>query len=473
MGKPRGFIEIERNEPGYRPVPERIKDFNEVECHPTDKQIVEQSSRCMDCGVPFCHGCGCPLNNVIPEINDLVCHGMWQEALKVLLTTSNFPEITGRICPALCEAACTVGINSEPVTIRQIEIWLAEKGFSEGAIRPCPPTHRTGKKVAIIGSGPAGLAVADCLNHKGHDVTVYERDGFAGGLLRYGIPDFKLSKKIVQRRVNLMAEEGVCFETGVEIGKDISASFLTKRFDAICLCNGAREPRDLPVPGRELKGIYFAMDYLHQQNSILGGEKIHGQQIIAKGKHVVVIGGGDTGSDCVGTAIRQGAKSVTQLEIMPQPPDSRHDSTPWPLWPYVVRNSSSHKEGCERMWSVLTKCFTGDDSVKKLNLVRLEWETDTAGRPVKMKEIPGSEFSLNAELVLLAMGFTGVKRFGAVEQFNVQIDKRGNVITDADGKTSEPGIFAAGDIASGPSLVVRAIAAGRKLAESINKALLS
>jgi glutamate synthase (NADPH/NADH) small chain len=473
MGKPRGFIEIERNEPGYRPVPERIKDFNEVECHPTDKQIVEQSSRCMDCGVPFCHGCGCPLNNVIPEINDLVCHGMWQEALKVLLTTSNFPEITGRICPALCEAACTVGINSEPVTIRQIEIWLAEKGFSEGAIRPCPPTHRTGKKVAIIGSGPAGLAVADCLNHKGHDVTVYERDGFAGGLLRYGIPDFKLSKKIVQRRVNLMAEEGVCFETGVEIGKDISASFLTKRFDAICLCNGAREPRDLPVPGRELKGTYFAMDYLHQQNAILGGEKIHGQQIIAKGKHVVVIGGGDTGSDCVGTAIRQGAKSVTQLEIMPQPPESRHDSTPWPLWPYVVRNSSSHKEGCERMWSVLTKSFTGDDSVKKLNLVRLEWETDTAGRPVKMKEIPGSEFSLKAELVLLAMGFTGVKRFGAVEQFNVQIDKRGNVITDADGKTSEPGIFAAGDIASGPSLVVRAIAAGRKLAESINKALLS
>jgi glutamate synthase (NADPH/NADH) small chain len=461
-------MEISRKEPGYRPIPERVKDFDEVEYTPTDKQIVEQSARCMDCGVPFCHGCGCPLNNVIPEINDLVCHGQWRDALKVLLTTSNFPEFTGRICPAPCEAACTVGINGDPVTIRQIEIWLAEKGFSEGAIRPAPPTSRTGKKIAVIGSGPAGLAVADTLNKKGHNVTVYERDGYAGGLLRYGIPDFKLSKKIVQRRVNLMAEEGVCFETGVEIGKDISASFLKKRYDAICLCNGAREPRGLAVPGREMHGIYFAMEYLHQQNALLGGEAIHGDHIHAKGKRVVVIGGGDTGSDCVGTAIRHGASSVTQLEIMPQPPETRHSSTPWPLWPYSVRHSSSHKEGCERMWSVLTKSFTGDKSVKQVNLVRLEWENDNLGRPAKMKEIANSGFSLDADLVLLAMGFTGVKRFGAVEQFGVKIDQRGNVITDAQGQTSEAAIFAAGDIASGASLVVRAIAAGRKLADSID-----
>ena len=468
MGKPKGFIEIQRQDPEYRVVEERLKDFNEVEIRLTDEQVKLQSARCMNCGIPFCHGCGCPLANVIPEMNELIYSGQWRDALKILLSTSNFPEFTGRICPALCETSCTVGINGGPVSVRQLELWLVEKGFAEGAITPSVPVMRTGKKIAVVGSGPAGLAAADILNKKGHSVTVFERDQYAGGLLRYGIPDFKLSKAVVQRRVDLMTAEGVCFETGVEIGKDIAGSYLKSRFDAVCLCNGAKTPRDLPVPGRELGGIHFAMDYLHQQNCRVAGEPVKGQDILAEGKKVVVIGGGDTGSDCVGTALRQGAKAVTQIEIMPQPPEDRHESTPWPQWPYQLRTSSSHKEGCGRMWSVLTKSFSGSGNIKKLNLVKVEWENDKLGRPSKMKEIPGSEFSLDTDMVLLAMGFTGPQKFGAIEQFGVKLDARGNVAVDQDGQTSEQGVFAAGDIAVGPSLVVRAIAAGRKIAETVD-----
>ena len=468
MGKPKGFIEIQRQDPEYRVVEERLKDFNEVEIRLTDEQVKLQSARCMNCGIPFCHGCGCPLANVIPEMNELIYSGQWRDALKILLSTSNFPEFTGRICPALCETSCTVGINGGPVSVRQLELWLVEKGFAEGAITPSVPVMRTDKKIAVVGSGPAGLAAADILNKKGHSVTVFERDQYAGGLLRYGIPDFKLSKAVVQRRVDLMTAEGVCFETGVEIGKDIAGSYLKSRFDAVCLCNGAKTPRDLPVPGRELGGIHFAMDYLHQQNCRVAGEPVKGQDILAEGKKAVVIGGGDTGSDCVGTALRQGAKAVTQIEIMPQPPEERHESTPWPQWPYQLRTSSSHKEGCGRMWSVLTKSFSGSGNIKKLNLVKVEWENDKLGRPSKMKEIPGSEFSLDTDMVLLAMGFTGPQKFGAIEQFGVKLDARGNVAVDRDGQTSEQGVFAAGDIAVGPSLVVRAIAAGRKIAETVD-----
>lgn len=468
MGKPKGFIEIPRQEAEYRPVKERLRDFNEVEIRLSDEQTRQQAARCMDCGVPFCHGCGCPLANVIPEMNDLIYNGHWQEALKILLSTSNFPEITGRICPALCETSCTIGINGNPVAVRQLELWLVEKGFKEGVLKPMPPAARTGRKIAVVGSGPAGLAVADILNKKGHSVTVFEKEKYAGGLLRYGIPDFKLSKAVVQRRIDFMAAEGVVFETGVEIGKEIAGSYLKSRFDAVCLCNGAKVPRDLQVPGRELDGIHFAMDYLHQQNCRVAGEPVKGTEILANGRKVVVIGGGDTGSDCVGTALRQGAKSVTQLEIMPQPPEDRHDSTPWPQWPYQLRTSSSHKEGCERMWNVVTKSFSGSGNVKRLNLIKVEWEADALGRPAKMKELPGSEFSLDADLILLAMGFTGPQKFGALEQFGVKLDARGNVAADPSGQTSEPGIFAAGDVAAGPSLVVRAIAAGRTVAAAVD-----
>ncbi len=468
MGKPKGFIEILRQEPEYRTVEDRLKDFNEVENYLSEEQVKQQAARCMNCGIPFCHGCGCPLANVIPEMNELIYSGQWQEALKILLSTSNFPEFTGRICPALCETSCTVGIHCGPVSVRQLELWLVEKGFSEGVIKPSVPKMRTGKRIAVVGSGPAGLAAADVLNKKGHNVTVFERDKYAGGLLRYGIPDFKLSKTVVQRRIELMTAEGVCFETGVEIGKDIAGSYLKNRFDAICLCNGAKVPRDLQVTGRELDGIHFAMDYLHQQNCRVAGEPVKGQNILAKDKQVVVIGGGDTGSDCVGTALRQGAKNVTQIEIMPQPPAERHESTPWPQWPYQLRTSSSHKEGCKRMWNLLTKSFSGSANIKKLNLVKVEWETDKLGRPVKMKEIPGSEFSIETDLVLLAMGFSGPQKFGAIEQFGVKLDARGNVAVDLDGQTSVQGVFAAGDIAVGPSLVVRAIAAGRKIADSVD-----
>lgn len=467
MGNPRGFLEVDRQEPGYRPKEERVKDFKEVEQRLSDEQIKEQASRCMDCGIPFCHGCGCPLSNMIPEFNDLIYQNKWREALDVLLSTSTFPEFTGRICPALCEASCTLGINADPVSIRQIEVSLVERGFKEGWIQPRIPESRTGKTVAVIGSGPAGLSVADRLNQMGHEVVVYERDKFCGGLLRYGIPDFKLDKDIVQRRIDLMEKEGIKFETGVEIGKDISGDFLLKKFDAVCVTVGARVPRDLPIPGRELDGIHFAMDFLHQQNREVSGEGVAEETISATGKKVLVIGGGDTGSDCVGTSLRQGCDRVVQVEIMPEPPDDRHESTPWPEWPYQKRTSSSHKEGCERMWDVMSTAFAGDSKVEKVEAVKVEWETDPFGRPVKPVKVEGSDFSIDADLVLLAMGFTGVEQPGMIEQLGVKLGARGGVEVDDNGMASVPGVFAAGDSVVGPSLVVRAMDAGRVLANNI------
>jgi glutamate synthase (NADPH/NADH) small chain len=469
MGNPRGFLDIDRKEPGYRPADERVKDFNEVELRLSDDEIKEQAARCMDCGIPFCHGCGCPLSNLIPEFNDFVYNEEWEQALRILYATNNFPEFTGRICPALCEASCTVGLGGEPVAIRQIELSVIEKAYDEGLMKPHRPEKRSGFKVAVIGSGPAGLAVADDLNKQGHNVTVFERDRRPGGLLRYGIPDFKLDKKIIDRRLKIMEAEGVKFENAVNVGVDMSAGFILGRFDAVCLTCGAKGPRDLPIPDRTLKGVCFAMDFLHQQNRRISGEKINEEDILATGKNVLVIGGGDTGSDCVGTSIRQGAASVTQIEIMPEPPEERDTSTPWPLWPYRKRTSSSHREGCERMWNVMSKSFEGKDGfVSGVNAVKVKWDIEN-GRPMKLHEVVDSEFTIKAELVLLAMGFTGTEKPGAMGQFGVELDERGVVKVDEDGETSVKGVFAAGDVASGASLVVRAIAAGKKLALSVDR----
>lgn len=472
MGKPRGFLDIKFKGAKYRSVDERLKDFNEVEVLLTDDEIHQQASRCMDCGIPFCHGSGCPLGNLIPEFNEYVYRGHWKLALGILLSTNDFPEFTGRVCPAPCEASCTAGLHGDPVSIRQIEISLIEKGFREHFIKPSEPKKRTNKTVAVIGSGPAGLTVANQLNKMGHCVTVFEKDQYAGGLLRYGIPDFKLDKRIVQRRIDLMAKEGVRFETSVCIGQDITASFLIKKFDAVCIACGAREPRDLNVPGRNLKNIHFAMDFLAQQNKILGDEKLSEPIISAENKRVVVIGGGDTGSDCVGTSNRQKAASVTQIEILPKPPESRSEKTPWPQWPYQVRTSSSHKEGCNRSWDILTKSFSGiEGKVAKINAVKVSWEISAGGFPVNMKEIPGSEFSIDADLVFLSMGFTGPSDVDALKQFNLKFDNKTNVKTDDNFCVGHEKVFATGDVVSGASLVVRAMKKGRDVAIKINEYL--
>jgi glutamate synthase (NADPH) small chain len=471
MGNPRGFIEIDRKEPGYRTQEERTKDFKEVEKRLTVEETQKQAERCMDCGIPFCHGCGCPLSNLIPEWNDLVAEGKWEDAFRLLSSTNNFPEFTGRICPAPCETSCTAGLGGDAVSIRQIELNLIENAYEKGYFQPQPPEHRTGEKIAIVGSGPAGLALADCLNKSGHQVTVYEKNQKAGGLLRYGIPDFKLEKKIIDRRLDIMIAEGVNFETSVCIGTDIFMEYLQNKFDTIAITVGAETPRDLNVPGRDLNGVHFAMDFLMQQNRRVVGEKLINKPISAKGKNVVVIGGGDTGSDCVGTSIRQGAKSVTQIEIMPEPPAQRSEFTPWPEWPYSLRTSSSHKEGCKRQWDIMTASFIGKNAeLAGINAVKVEWEIDKNGRPSSMKEVPDSEFKIDAELVLLAMGFTGPlqQEQGPILQMNLDLDKRGNILVDENGMTSEEGIFAAGDAASGASLVVRAMIKGRELAASID-----
>ena len=465
MGKPTGFMEYTRELPARRPVAERVSDFREVYQDFPEQKSRLQGARCMDCGVPFCHT-GCPLNNVIPDWNDLVYRDRWREAVRALHATNNFPEFTGRICPAPCEAACVLGINSPPVTIKHIEQAIIEHAFREGWIRPELPPHRTGKRVAVVGSGPSGLAAAQQLNRAGHWVTVFEKADRIGGLLRYGIPDFKLEKRILDRRLEQMTREGVIFKTRKHIGQDIPVEELGGEFDAILLAGGAESPRDLKLPGRELAGIHFAMEYLPQQNRHVAGEAVAGQ-ILAADRHVVIIGGGDTGADCLGTAHRQKPKSVHQLEIMPMPPLERSVNTPWPLWPLQLRTESAHEEGGTREWAVATTRFSGDENgrVKQLHAIRV-------GPPPRFEPIPGADFTIEADLVLIAMGFLGPVKNGMLESLGAQLDARGNVECDANYMTSVPGVFAAGDMRRGQSLVVWAISEGRKAARGIDKYLM-
>lgn len=447
----------------YRPIDERKKDFKEVERNLTAAEIMEQSSRCTECGIPFCHGSGCPLENVIPEMNAAVSAGNYREAWNILSITSNFPEFTARICPALCEGSCTAGVDGSPVMVRQLEKIIVEKAFKEGYITPFMPEKLSGKNVVVVGSGPAGLAVADELMRQGHLVTVFEKNAAPGGLLRYGIPDFKLEKWVIDRRINLMKESGIKFECNTQIGEDVAIEYLCKRFDAVVIAIGTPEARDITVPGRELSNIHLALDFLGGQNRANAGE-MDTPPISVRGKKVVVIGGGDTGSDCVGTSLRQDAKSVLQLEIMPEPPQVRSCSTPWPEWPYQLRTSSSQLEGGERRWNIQTKSFKGKDGkVTALETVQVEWEFTPEGRPLKFKEIPGTEETIPADMIFLALGFTGVSIPNAL---GLNIGARGTL--DAD---HENGIFVVGDSAKGASLVVRAIAHSREVAKEINEYL--
>ncbi len=442
VGKVTGFKEFTRELPVRRPVEERINDYFEVYYQFPEDKVRTQASRCMDCGIPFCHN-GCPVNNIIPDWNDLVYRDHWKEAIRVLHSTNNFPEFTGRICPAPCEAACVLGINEPPVTIKLIEKNIVERAWAEGWIQPEPPEVRTGKRVAVVGSGPSGLAAAQQLNRAGHLVTLFEKNDRLGGLMRYGIPDFKMEKHVLDRRIEQMRAEGVQFQTNAYIGRNIRAEDLRKEYDAILLCGGAEAPRDLKVPGRELKGIHFAMEFLPQQNKRNAGDEVP-NQILATGKRVVIIGGGDTGADCLGTCHRHKAKSVHQFEIMPKPPDERAPSTPWPLWPLQLRAESSHEEGGLRDWAINTTHFTGDENgnVKQLHAVRV-------GPPPKFEPIPGTEFIIETELVLLALGFLGPVKQGMIEQFGLNLDARSNIATDANYMSSVPGIFAAGDMRRG------------------------
>ena len=467
MGNPTGFLEIARVGFERRSVEERLHDWKEVYKEFPEDKLKAQASRCMDCGVPFCHQ-GCPLGNIIPDWNDLVYRGQWQEALLRLLATNNFPEFTGRLCPAPCEGSCVLGINADPVTIKNIEVTIIDRAFKEGIIRPRRPAKRTGKAVAVVGSGPAGLAAAAQLNQAGHWVTVYERADRVGGLLRYGIPEFKMEKSVLDRRLTIMREEGIMFRTNANVGANVSVEELRREFDSILLAGGATLPRDLPVPGRELKGIHFAMDFLPLQNKRCEGDAIPESEFIsAKDKHVVIIGGGDTGADCLGTVHRHGCRSVVQFEILPKPPAERAIDNPWPNWPNIFRTSSAHEEGGERDYCVLTKKFTGENGqVRQLHGVHVEFE----GR--NMREVPGTEFTIDADLVLLAMGFLGAERNGMLEQLGVQINERGNVATNAEKMTNMPGIFAAGDMARGQSLIVWAIREGRQAAKFIDKYLM-
>jgi glutamate synthase (NADPH/NADH) small chain len=468
VGKPTGFLEIQRELPARRPVDERVRDWREIYREFPKDKLRAQGARCMDCGIPFCHR-GCPLGNVIPDWNDLVYRDRWHHALDRLLQTNNFPEFTGRLCPAPCEGSCVLGINADPVAIRQIELEIIEHGFAQGWIKPEPPLVRTGKRVAVVGSGPCGLAAADQLNKAGHAVTVFERADRIGGLLRYGIPEFKLEKHVLDRRLALMAAEGVVFRTGAEVGKTVPVEALRQSFDAILLAGGATQPRDLRVPGRELDGIHFAMEYLPLQNRRCMGDPIPEQGFLsASGKHVIIIGGGDTGADCLGTAHRQGARSVHQLELLPAPPAQRADANPWPLWPNIFRTSSAHEEGGQREFCVSTTHFSGEDGrVRRLHAVRVEFVPDGTGRQ-KIQEIAGSQFTLDADLVLLAMGFLGAQQDGMLAQLGVALTPRGNVATDTSRMTNVPGVFSAGDMARGQSLIVWAIAEGREAAAGID-----
>lgn len=469
MGKPNGFLEVQRTLPDKRKVKERLKDYYEVDGEVDDAVAGKQASRCMDCGVPFCHH-GCPLGNNIPEFNDAVYQGNWKLAYEVLISTNNFPEFTGRICPAPCEASCVLGINKPPVTIEYIEKAIIEKAFEAGLVVPRIPTARTGKKVAIIGSGPAGLAAAAQLNYAGHQVTVYERADEVGGLLRYGIPDFKLDKRILTRRLDLMKEEGVVFKVNADVGVTISLKRIQDESDAILICIGSTIPRDLPIPGRELKGVHFAMDFLTQQNRRVSDKKVVVEEILANGKNVVVIGGGDTGSDCVGTSNRHRAKSVTQIEILAKPPLDRTESMPWPNWPMILRTSSSHEEGCERQWSIVTKEFVGDGkgNLKALRIVEVEWKV-VSGRAA-LVEVPDTTRDIPCEIALLAMGFLYPQRNGLLTQFGVDLDERGNVRCTGY-QSSVESVFAAGDARRGQSLVVWAISEGREAARAVDEYL--
>jgi len=474
MAKPTGFLEYKRGKVPYRPVAERVHDYRSVQGDLEPEELKKQAARCMDCGVPFCNN-GCPLGNIIPDWNDLVFRDKWQDAIARLHSTNNFPEFTGMICPAPCEAACVLGINDDPVTIKQVEWEIVRKAWDEGWITPVLPERRTGRSVAVVGSGPAGLAAAQQLTRAGHSVTVFEKSDRIGGLLRYGIPDFKMEKWIIDRRLEQLREEGVSFQTGVAVGRDLSGAELRKSFDAVLLCTGSEQPRDLPVEGRDLDGVHFAMDFLPQQNKRVAGDTVPAsEEILATGKHVVVLGGGDTGSDCVGTSHRQGAKSVTSIELLERPPEGRAESTPWPLWPLMFRSSSSHDEGGTREFALLTKRFAGQEGrVKKLEGVRVRFgEPDASGR-AQMEEVPGSEFEMPADLVLLAMGFVHPIQKGLIDDLGVDLDARGNVRAETDDfATSEPGIFAAGDCRRGQSLVVWGQWEGREAARSVDRYLM-
>jgi glutamate synthase (NADPH/NADH) small chain len=468
MGEIKGFVKYKRQEIGHRPIEERIYDFSELDLPLTPEQLVQQTARCMDCGIPFCHGVGCPLKNFIPDFNDLIYQGHWREACDLLHSTNNFPEFTGRVCPAPCESACTLAISDQPVLIRHIEYQIVERGFAEGWIKPMHTARKTGKRVAIIGSGPAGLAAAQQLARAGHDVVVFEKDQKIGGILRYGIPDFKLGKTIIERRLKQMADEGVRFQTDIMVGRDVSAHYLQKQFDCICLTMGAGQPRDLAVQGRDYENVLFAMDYLTLQNKLCSGELTEeNSKLNAKDKNIVVIGGGDTGSDCVGTARRQGAKSITQIEILPQPPTDNPDDTPWPNWPRIMRTSTSHEEGCSRMWGVMTRKMTGTETrVSKINCCRVEWLQKNGSW--KLKELPGTEFTLDADIVILALGFLHVSHQGLITDLGLDLNPRGDVAVQ-NFQTSQPWVFAAGDTINGASLVVRAIDSGRAAAAAIDR----
>jgi glutamate synthase (NADPH/NADH) small chain len=468
MGQIDGFMKFNREMPKSRDPKERIKDYKEVYTPLEKEKVKQQAARCMDCGVPFCHN-GCPLGNVIPDFNDAVYNGKWEEAIKILSSTNNFPEFTGRICPAPCEASCVLSINNNPVTIEYIEKTIAEQAWEKGFIKPTPPKSRTGKRVAIVGSGPAGLAAAAQLNKAGHWVTVFERSDRIGGLLRYGIPDFKLEKTVLDRRIRLMEQEGIIFRTNAHVGVNISAKHLKSEFDAVVVCGGASAPRDLPIPGRNFKGVHFAMDFLTQQNKRVAGDRIFSGEIMATDKNVLVIGGGDTGSDCVGTSNRHGAKSVTQIELLAKPPLQRNDaSNPWPLWPMVLMTSSSHEEGVDRQWAILTKEFVGDNNgrLTGLKVVDIKWGVNAQGK-MGFEEIAGTERIIPCELALLAIGFVGAEKGGLVEELKLEIDERGNIRSN-NYMTSDEGIFAAGDIRRGQSLVVWAISEGREAARAVD-----